>query len=107
MIVPSQLDALRGWRASAGPETWASRGYDYPKDRAIDELIFVPPKAEYYAAFGAVMYGVQEPGQVGSWKGLDALRAFIASGRKAKLGDAAGPPLSRSDNELEAFRKAG
>jgi len=51
------------------------------------------------------MYGVQEPGQVGSWKGLDALRGFIASGRKAKLGDAAGPPLSRSDNELEAFRK--
>ncbi len=91
------------WRKRI-PETWASRGYDYPKDKPIDELIFVPPKAEYYAAFGAVMYGLQEPGQVGLFHGLDDLRAFIASGRKAKLGDAAGPPLARSSAELEDFR---
>ncbi len=91
------------WRKRI-PETWAARSYAYPQDRPLEELIFVPPKAEYYAAFGAVMYGVQEPGQVGLFKGLAGLRAFITSGRKAKLGDAAGPPLSRSPAELEAFR---
>lgn len=91
------------WRKRI-PETWASRGYAYPQDRPIEELIFVPPKAEYYAAFGAVMYGLQEPGQTGLFGGLDGLRAFIASGRKAKLGDAAGPPLARSKDELEDFR---
>ncbi len=91
------------WRLRI-PETWAARGYAYPQDRPLDEVIFVPPKAEYYAAFGAVMYGVQEPAQPGLFAGLDALRGFIASGRKAKLGDAAGPPLSRSPAELEAFR---
>jgi activator of 2-hydroxyglutaryl-CoA dehydratase len=61
------------WRKRI-PETWASRGYDYPKDKPIEELIFVPPKAEYYAAFGAVMYGLQEPGQTGLFRGLDDLR---------------------------------
>jgi predicted CoA-substrate-specific enzyme activase len=91
------------WRLRI-PETWAARGYDYPKDRPIEELIFVPPKAEYYAAFGAVMYGMQEPSPAGLFRGLDDLRAFIASGRKAKLGDAAGPPLSRTQVELEDFR---
>jgi activator of 2-hydroxyglutaryl-CoA dehydratase/predicted nucleotide-binding protein (sugar kinase/HSP70/actin superfamily) len=91
------------WRKRI-PETWASRGYAYPHDVPIETLIFVPPKAEYYAAFGAVMYGAQEPGQTSSFHGLDALRSFIASGRKAKLGDAAGPPLARSTTELEDFR---
>src|SRR5262249_48312854 len=37
--------------------------------------------------------------------GLDDLRAFIAGGRKAKLGDSAGPPLARASAELEAFRE--
>lgn len=91
------------WRLRI-PATWAARSYPYPQNRPIEELIFVPPRAEYYAAFGAVMYGVQEPGQVGLFHGLDNLRAFIASGRKAKLGDAAGPPLARSPAELTAFR---
>lgn len=91
------------WRLRI-PETWAARSYDYPKDRPLEEIIFVPPKAEYYAAFGAVMYGIQEPSQGGLFHGLDDLRAFIASGRKAKLGDAAGPPLSRSPAELDTFR---
>jgi activator of 2-hydroxyglutaryl-CoA dehydratase/predicted nucleotide-binding protein (sugar kinase/HSP70/actin superfamily) len=91
------------WRKRI-PETWASRGYAYPQDVSLETLIFVPPKAEYYAAFGAVMYGAQEPSQMGAFHGLDALRSFIASGRKAKLGDAAGPPLARSTTELEDFR---
>ncbi len=91
------------WRKRI-PETWASRGYAYPQDVPLETLIFVPPKAEYYAAFGAVMYGAQEPSQTGTFHGLDALRSFIASGRKAKLGDAAGPPLARSTTELEDFR---
>ena len=92
------------WRLRI-PETWAARGYDYPKDRPLEELIFVPPKAEYYAAFGAVMYGIHEPAQMGLFHGLDPLRAFIASGRKAKLGDSAGPPLARSAAELDVFRE--
>ena len=40
------------WRQRI-PEVWAERGYDYPKDIPIEELIFVPDNAQYYAAYGA------------------------------------------------------
>jgi len=91
------------WRKRI-PETWDARGYEYPKDVPLQELIIVPENAQYYAAFGAVMYGLYEPAEVGVYRGLDALKEFIASGRKAKLGSNAGPPLSRASEELEAFR---
>ena len=41
------------WRKRI-PETWRDRGYAYPKDVPIEELIIVPENAQYYAAYGAV-----------------------------------------------------
>jgi len=92
------------WRKRI-PQTWADRGYDYPKDVPIEELIMVPENAQYYAAFGAVIYGLHEEASVGLYRGLDDLNAFISGGRKSKLGDTAGPALARSSDELEAFRE--
>jgi activator of 2-hydroxyglutaryl-CoA dehydratase/predicted nucleotide-binding protein (sugar kinase/HSP70/actin superfamily) len=93
------------WRKRI-PETWESRGYAYPKDVPIDQLILVPQNAQYYAAYGAVIYGLYEPAEVGLYKGLDALREYITTGRKAKLGASAAPPLVRKgDDELEQFRE--
>lgn len=92
------------WRKRI-PETWQERGYNYPKDIPIDELIFVPKNSQYYAAYGAVMYGMHEPTGVGTYTGLKGLKEFIAHGRKAKLGENAGPPLVSSEKELEEFRK--
>jgi activator of 2-hydroxyglutaryl-CoA dehydratase/predicted nucleotide-binding protein (sugar kinase/HSP70/actin superfamily) len=92
------------WRKRI-PQTWEDRGYNYPKDVPLEELILVPKNAQYYAAFGAVMYGLHEPAEVGVYRGLDALKDFIAGGRKSKLGDTAGPPLSRTNTELEVFRE--
>src|SRR6202163_3846166 len=40
------------WRQRI-PETWKSRGFKYPTDKPLEELIIVPPNAEYYAAYGA------------------------------------------------------
>src|SRR6185295_18317843 len=56
------------WRKRI-PETWRDRGFDYPKDVALEELILVPENAQYYAAYGAVMYGTYEPKNVGIYKG--------------------------------------
>jgi predicted CoA-substrate-specific enzyme activase len=92
------------WRKRI-PETWESRGYAYDKARPLDELIFVPENAQYYAAYGAVLYGLHEPEGIGAFRGLDPLKEFIAHGRKAKLGESAGPPLIREDRELDAFRE--
>jgi hypothetical protein len=87
------------------PQVWEERGYDYPKDVPIDELVFVPENAQYYAALGAVLYGLHEPKEVGWMKGLGELKEFITTGRKARLGETAGPPLSKTEIELEEFRE--
>jgi len=93
------------WRKRI-PETWDERGYDYPKDVPIEELIPVPDNAALYAAYGAVMYGMYEPAEVGVYKGLDGLRRYISEGRKERLGENAGPPLASDEEELGQFLQA-
>jgi predicted CoA-substrate-specific enzyme activase len=90
------------WRKRI-PETWDERGYDYPKDVPIEELIPVPDNAALYAAYGAVMYGMHEPAEVGVYQGLDGLNSYITEGRKERLGESAGPPLAQNGAELEQF----
>ncbi|MEE8396034.1 MAG: BadF/BadG/BcrA/BcrD ATPase family protein [bacterium] len=88
------------WRKRI-PETWRERGFDYPRDVPIEELICVPENALYYAAYGAVLYGLHEPAEVGIYAGLEDLKEFILNGRKAMLGEKAGPPLVESQAELD------
>jgi activator of 2-hydroxyglutaryl-CoA dehydratase/predicted nucleotide-binding protein (sugar kinase/HSP70/actin superfamily) len=85
-------------------QAWEERGYPYPKDVPIEELIFVPKNAQYYAAYGAVLFGMHEPEDAGRFRGLEPLKTFIAHGRKARLGESAGPALVATPEELEAFR---
>ncbi len=92
------------WRLRI-PQTWDERGYDYPKDMPIEELIFVPENAQYYAALGAVLYGLHEPAEVGRFRGLEPLHEYITTGRKARLGETAGPPLAANGDELAAFKE--
>ena len=93
------------WRKRI-PETWDERGYDYPKDVPLEELILVPDNAALYAAYGAVLYGMHEPREVGVYKGLEELRQYILEGRKERLGESAGPPLARDEAELTQFLDA-
>ena len=93
------------WRLRI-PETWADRGYDFPRDMPLEELIFVPDGAQYYAGLGAALYGLREPALVAPFRGLDGLDSFIQNGRAERLGAAAGPPLVRNADELARFRAA-
>jgi len=96
------------WRKRI-PETWESRAYDYPKDRTIEELIYTPDNAEYYAAFGAVLFGLAEvvdSPELGRYAGIDGIKDYILNGRAARLGDAADGPLVASHDELDAFKSA-
>ena len=90
------------WRQRI-PEAWEERGYEYPKDVPVDELIFVPENADLYAAYGAVLYGMHEPAEIGRYRGLEPLYEFINHGRKAKLGENAGPGLVDTKDERDAF----
>ncbi len=92
------------WRQRI-PETWRDRGLDYPRDVPIEELIFVPNNADLYAAYGAALYGLAEGGEAGVFRGTEPLADFITNGRRARLGEQAGPPLSASPEETQAFRE--
>jgi len=86
-------------------ETWDERGYAYPTDVPIEELVIVPDNAQYYAAYGAVIYGLDEPAEVGVYAGLDGLNGFIGGGRGSQLSEKAGPPLMKETEDLEQFRE--
>jgi activator of 2-hydroxyglutaryl-CoA dehydratase/predicted nucleotide-binding protein (sugar kinase/HSP70/actin superfamily) len=92
------------WRKRI-PETWDERGYDWPRDRPIEETIFVPENAQYYAAFGACVYGLKEQADVGLYAGTAGLVEYMTNGRKARLGESAGPPLVKTQGEIDDFRK--
>jgi hypothetical protein len=91
------------WRLRI-PQTWDERGHEYPKDIPIEELIFIPENSQYYAAFGAVLYGLHEEASVGWMTGIAALSEYITTGRKARLGETAGPPLAKTATELDEFK---
>jgi len=90
------------WRMRI-PETWEERGYA-PAAGAGEELILVPKNAQYYAAYGAVVFGVQDAKETMAYHGLDGLQEFIRHGRKANLAESAGPALIGSGEDLAAFR---
>lgn len=95
------------WRMRI-PETWESRGYQYPKDVPIEELIYTPDNAQYYAAFGAVVFGLAEVAddpEIGRYKGLDGLKHYISHGRGARLEGTALGPLVKTEAELEEFKE--
>lgn len=89
------------WRKRI-PETWESRGHAVP-DLPIEELVFTPDNAQYYAAFGAVVYGLADAPDAGVYRGMEPLKSYITHGRSARLGDTAGPPLLKGKDELPAF----
>ncbi|KYF53520.1 CoA activase [Sorangium cellulosum] len=92
------------WRKRI-PETWDERGYAWPRERPIEETIFVPENSQYYAAFGACVYGLKEAPEVGRYAGKAGLVEYMTNGRKARLGESAGPPLVKTRDEVEDFRK--
>lgn len=90
------------WRLRI-PETWRDRGHVWDDSISIDELVFVPPNSQYYAAFGAVLHGLHEQRDIGRYRGRDHLVTFIEHGRKAHLAASAGPALAATDADLRAF----
>jgi activator of 2-hydroxyglutaryl-CoA dehydratase/predicted nucleotide-binding protein (sugar kinase/HSP70/actin superfamily) len=92
------------WRMRI-PETWEQRGFAWPKDVPVQELVFTPQNAQYYAAFGAVVFGLADARDKGPavYKGIDGLREYIQHGRGARLAGTAAGPLVKDDSELEAF----
>ncbi len=101
------------WRTQV-PRTWEMHRWE-PANRPLEELIFVPEDAEYFAALGAVLFGVESRQLVSdaeSWSedeelypGLGKLEAFITDGRMTRLmsSGAVRDGLARSEEEVRVF----
>jgi activator of 2-hydroxyglutaryl-CoA dehydratase/predicted nucleotide-binding protein (sugar kinase/HSP70/actin superfamily) len=92
------------WRLRI-PETWAQRGAVLPADATPEDLIVVPENSQYYAAHGAVLYGLDLPENTGRFRGMDALRQYAAASAAGGMGKARGAPLSKTSEEIQKFRE--
>ena len=87
------------------PETWQERGYSPVVENPQEDLILVPDNAEYYAAYGAVVFGLSEQTEDIEYQGVSLLSDFILHGRKEKLGDSADRGLLSDITELDKFKE--
>ncbi|HEX21928.1 MAG TPA: CoA activase, partial [Chromatiales bacterium] len=92
------------WRLRI-PQTWTERDYTPPDGKHPETCIRVPDNAQYYAAFGAVVFGVQATGEPLAYRGAAGVRTFIRDDRRVQLGKAAGPGLLTEGEDLEVFRQ--
>ena len=93
------------WRLRI-PETWGERGYQYDQDVDISDLIIIPEDSQYYAAYGGVLFGIADVSGTEdvSYRGLDALKEYMTSGRAERLAASAGKPLVKTEEELTEFK---
>src|ERR671924_1885212 len=87
------------------PKIWEERNYPLPEGVDPKDLIMVPKNAQYFAAIGAVEFGRQEEPSVGIYKGAADLEYYINFGRLEEKKKKGAAGLSRSSEELDAFRE--
>ncbi len=85
-------------------ELWDERNIPYDKTR-IEELIIVPDNAQYYAAFGAVVFGEGAANHEQSFTGTLKLKTLVDSGSIQNSGNN-DTPLVKDLAELEAFKRS-
>ncbi|MBR9975930.1 MAG: CoA activase [Bacteroidetes bacterium] len=86
------------------PQLWKERGVSLPPDRDPASLIYVPEDAQYFAAYGTLVYAERNPGPE-TFVGLADLDDYIAYGRERAQRARSGGPLYTSEEELQRFRE--
>lgn len=103
------------WRTHI-PRTWELHGWK-TRQAPVEELIYVPPDAQYFAAIGAVLFGVESRALLEAaggnaeltadefYPGIEKLERFITEGRMARLmsSGAVRDGLAKSDEEIRSF----
>jgi activator of 2-hydroxyglutaryl-CoA dehydratase/predicted nucleotide-binding protein (sugar kinase/HSP70/actin superfamily) len=87
------------------PKIWEERNYPLPAGVDPKDLIMVPKNAQYFAAIGAVEFGRQEEPSIGIYKGTAELEYYINFGRLEEKKKKGAAGLSKSSEDLEAFKE--
>jgi len=97
---------LRGMREAWQhniPLLWKERGVELPPGQAAEDLIQSPPDALFFAALGAIEFGIGESEESGRYQGCAALESYLdATQQQRRL--ACKPGLCASPEELQAFK---
>ncbi len=83
-------------------QLWCERNHP-AQSLAPEEAVILPDNAQYFAAFGAVIFGQQQAREVVSFRGVDGLRDYIEAGRTRRLSLVAGSALVESEQQLTTF----
>ncbi len=94
------------WRLRI-PETWRERGYEPPaEDVPIEELIFVPENAQYYAAFGAVCTASPSPPRSGATPASPGCATTCRTVARPASATRPARPLAANEAETSSPRSA-
>ena len=86
-------------------ESWTQRGFEIPQNRRVDDLIECPVNSQFYAAYGAAIYGLEEPDQGHGFRGLTSLRRHIESRASDSSQTDHGPGLLERQEDYETVRR--
>jgi len=88
------------------PQMWAERNVQLPDGARVEDLVIVPPNAQYFGAIGAVEFGKQETQDnpnLGVYAGPERLEWYIKVGRVEQKRLSGTRGLWGSREELEEF----
>ena len=99
---------IRGMREAwedSIPAVWAERRFPLPEGIEPASLVRVPENAQYFAAIGAVQFGLEEEAGIGAYQGTAKLREYVNGGRDNGAKKGAGHGLAKDAAELAAFKE--
>ena len=85
-------------------DLWRRKDVPLPATSTVEELVAVPPLAEFFAAMGAIEFGATEPEREAHYQGTEALEKFIQVGESLPDLQSGGKPLCADAAELALFR---
>ena len=69
----------------------------------LEELILVPEDAQHYAAYGAVIYALEDLGRTRPYPGVRQFQASVEEARARRVCADSGPPLVATAEQQERF----
>jgi len=84
-------------------DLWKRKGIAVPEGATPEELVIVPPMAEYFAAIGAIEFGAAEADDAIQYQGTQALESYIREAEASRGRTSGTGGLCASQMELESF----
>jgi activator of 2-hydroxyglutaryl-CoA dehydratase len=86
-------------------EYWKRKEVPLPANVPMEDLVLAPPKAEYFAAMGAIAFGVADTSNAVQFLGTHALELYLRKNASLQKRATAEGSLHMDAAQLEEFRR--